>query len=946
MSKNVLFALITLTLLAITHQVLAQNVTDMIYLEFPNRKLLPDANVSCVIQDKDGYIWYGTEGGGLCRDNGYNIDVFRTDNNKSHPSESNYITCIAEDKENRIWFGTLYGTFILDKKDYSIHILNEEVVVGKKTKAIIVTPDSCIWIAVGTDIVRYSPRGRHVYTYNISQKGNTTEVRDFYCDSKGTLWVCLWHGGLVSTNIATPFDSTTACKPYEEIFKEHPWNTDTYPSTMIEDSTRECYWIAAWGKGLVKYTPNGNRTFTTQPTHNFYFANNSNKFGNEIQNLIFDTHSDTLWASTMDDIYAFRFTNGEPEPVSSNGIVPQGKKLINKIMKDHRGNLWVPGYSPLPFVLTRNGGTILRDPITAMEKSTGYKIMADRVVCYGQLYWIYQNRTRLSLYNSETGDMTFMANDASPSPLSTTKCLEPCSEGGLWTCKGKSLYKVWNEDMNIKWKHIDNATTEEYISALHDNGNGTLLIGTAKAVYKYEYKRKHLSKLAASKGIVRDIDIDKNGMVLFTADNIGLNIILNGTKVLNIGEDKGIKNVEVDNKGHVWAASSSGHVYRILDIVAHKIPVASNANGDAIKDLHIDNMGHVWIMSNLYVKEYNPDNEAFRIIRNTDCNIQTDCFLAFGKADKKICIGGVGALCVTTPTYALNGNAENTAIKVSAITIDNKMHLAINDSFTIPTKYENITVHLTSFDHLNATNIQFAYKICNNDTLWATLPRGENKLELTNLLKTGTNRIEFKATDGYGRWSDTTTTLIIECKVLWYNTMTARIIGSLLLLLLIYIAATFTNRWKRAPYSSKSLQETCRTINNIADERHTEYNDLVSQVTQADTNHEMSESDRKFIEAVNSCIEKNLSNPNYRVEQLSSDLFMSRMNLYRKLQALTGLSPTETIRNARMKKAADLLKQRTYNINEIAEQTGFSSAKYFSRCFKETFGVQPKQYTN
>ena len=132
----------------------------------------------------------------------------------------------------------------------------------------------------------------------------------------------------------------------------------------------------------------------------------------------------------------------------------------------------------------------------------------------------------------------------------------------------------------------------------------------------------------------------------------------------------------------------------------------------------------------------------------------------------------------------------------------------------------------------------------------------------------------------------------------------------------------------------------------MSDERHTECKDLVSQIPQADTNNELSESDRKFIETVNSCIEKNLSNPNYRVEQLSSDLFMSRMNLYRKMQTLTGLSPTEAIRNARMKKAVDLLKQRTYNINEIAELTGFSSAKYFSRCFKEAFGVQPKQFIN
>jgi signal transduction histidine kinase/DNA-binding response OmpR family regulator/ligand-binding sensor domain-containing protein len=91
-------------------------------------------------------------------------------------------------------------------------------------------------------------------------------------------------------------------------------------------------------------------------------------------------------------------------------------------------------------------------------------------------------------------------------------------------------------------------------------------------------------------------------------------------------------------------------------------------------------------------------------------------------------------------------------------------------------------------------------------------------------------------------------------------------------------------------------------------------------------------------------IENNIDNASYTVEQLSKDMCMDRTGLYRKLTAITGLTPTEFIRSIRLKRAAQLL-ANGLSVTEVADRTGFrGTTSYFAKCFQEEFGVKPSQY--
>ena len=89
-----------------------------------------------------------------------------------------------------------------------------------------------------------------------------------------------------------------------------------------------------------------------------------------------------------------------------------------------------------------------------------------------------------------------------------------------------------------------------------------------------------------------------------------------------------------------------------------------------------------------------------------------------------------------------------------------------------------------------------------------------------------------------------------------------------------------------------------------------------------------------------------MSRSDLTVEELSKHLGMSRVHLYKKILALTGKTPVEFIRILRLKRAAQYLRDSQLNVSEIAYKLGFNNPKYFTKYFKEEFGISPSEYQN
>ena len=102
--------------------------------------------------------------------------------------------------------------------------------------------------------------------------------------------------------------------------------------------------------------------------------------------------------------------------------------------------------------------------------------------------------------------------------------------------------------------------------------------------------------------------------------------------------------------------------------------------------------------------------------------------------------------------------------------------------------------------------------------------------------------------------------------------------------------------------------------------------------------------DELFMERFLKLIEESYADPDFNIEKGSEKLGLSRVHLYRKVKGLMGVTPTDFLRNYRLKKAATLLRQKSGSVNEIAYSTGFASPAYFSKCFKSVYNITPTEF--
>ena len=117
--------------------------------------------------------------------------------------------------------------------------------------------------------------------------------------------------------------------------------------------------------------------------------------------------------------------------------------------------------------------------------------------------------------------------------------------------------------------------------------------------------------------------------------------------------------------------------------------------------------------------------------------------------------------------------------------------------------------------------------------------------------------------------------------------------------------------------------------------------DATTQPQSEESDKEMSMPRNEFLERFNKCIDERLSDSDLSVEDIGQALCLSRVQLYRKVKAMTGKTPVEIIREQRLKRAKILVEDSSISVSEIAYRVGFSSPSYFTKCYKAFYGKAP-----
>ena len=148
------------------------------------------------------------------------------------------------------------------------------------------------------------------------------------------------------------------------------------------------------------------------------------------------------------------------------------------------------------------------------------------------------------------------------------------------------------------------------------------------------------------------------------------------------------------------------------------------------------------------------------------------------------------------------------------------------------------------------------------------------------------------------------------------------------------------------PFSSNYLEARIDNLLRLRSQLQSYFRSSLTSGVISMSKPEMTDFDDKFIKKTMQYLEENYSNSEMVIEDIATSLGMSRSAFFKKLKNMTGIAPVDFVREFRIQRAAQFIDAGESNISQIAYSVGMNDARYFSRCFKQKFGVNPSEYKN
>ena len=263
-----------------------------------------------------------------------------------------------------------------------------------------------------------------------------------------------------------------------------------------------------------------------------------------------------------------------------------------------------------------------------------------------------------------------------------------------------------------------------------------------------------------------------------------------------------------------------------------------------------------------------------------------------------------------------------------------------NDSIVLDSNERNLTIWFSALDYENTELVAYAYRIGNSER-WTYL--GQNHSVTLAQMRPGTYRMHIRSTNSNGVWCDNERVVTIIVKPKFLETPW----GVLLILLMICgIVGAIVYTWLYIKRIKRQQHETMEAYLLLLErnERGTTSGEKFDQQVEIPPLPMGSSEEDELMKRVMAFIEDQLDNSDVTIDDMALAVGVSRSGLHRKVKSMLGTSPMEFLREARIRKAAQLLSQTSKTVSEVAYACGFSDPKYFSKCFKAAIGQTPTEY--
>lgn len=298
----------------------------------------------------------------------------------------------------------------------------------------------------------------------------------------------------------------------------------------------------------------------------------------------------------------------------------------------------------------------------------------------------------------------------------------------------------------------------------------------------------------------------------------------------------------------------------------------------------------------------------------------------------------------TTPASQMYRSAYEPDVVLTAVSIqggDKNWAVAYTDTLVLQPRERSITVHFAALDFNAPECISYAFRLLHDherdNAQWNDI--GHNRSVTLLDLEPGTYQLFIRSTNADGQWLDNARQLTVIVKPAFWESAW----GHLLIVLLIattlgVIAYTllYIRRIKRKQHEILKAYLAMIEAETEGENAVTKEEDTLSK--------EMSVQDQAFMDRVVRFVEEHIADTDANIDGMADAAATSRSVLFRKMKNIVGLTPADFLREARIKRACQLLSTTQNTVADVAYKCGFSDPKYFSKCFKSSIGCSPTEY--
>ena len=277
-----------------------------------------------------------------------------------------------------------------------------------------------------------------------------------------------------------------------------------------------------------------------------------------------------------------------------------------------------------------------------------------------------------------------------------------------------------------------------------------------------------------------------------------------------------------------------------------------------------------------------------------------------------------------------------------AINDGKTIHLAKGcDTITLKPSERNVNIHFAALDFAAPERLEYAFMV--NGGVWNYLQKNHSATFLN--MAPGIYKIRIRSTNHDGVWVDNEREFTIVVEPTIWETTWAKIVYVCLGIFLIW-GMVRTYRYIRSiKVKNKNLEAYLALINARSEqEEQVEVTAKEDKEMQILETAQVMASDDAFMKRVVSFVEAHLGDADINISDMAEAAATSRAGLNRKMKAILGITPKDFLREVRVQKACQLLKDKTLSINDVAYMCGFSDSRYFSRTFKVKVGMTPSEY--